>query len=252
MISLICVYNNENILEKQLLNSLENQSLEYQLILLNNTKHIFESAAKALNYGGEMASGDYLIFIHQDFIFSSEFWLEKSLKILQNLDNLGVAGLAGKKKIKSRSKLYSLFLNKNRIISNLKTGNPSHNIGVPIKEPQKVQTLDECILIVPNTIFDEFKFDEDVCDNWHLYAADYCLTAKKAGYDVYVIPLEGYHESPGYSFSEDQYYSTLKKLIKKHKKDYKWIFTSTGSWSTVYPLFFQILYQKFYYFLKLV
>ena len=53
MLSIICVYNNRDILEKYLLNSLKVQSIEYELILIDNTSGKFNSAAKALNYGGK-------------------------------------------------------------------------------------------------------------------------------------------------------------------------------------------------------
>lgn len=238
MISIISVYNNKESLEKYLLKSLKGQKVPHELVFLDNRGEIFPSAAKALNYGGNEAKGDYMMFIHQDYDLCSDTWLDEVEKLLNNLDNVGIAGVAGK---------YD-----RNLISNIKTGIPPILAGtIQIEKPVKVQTLDECLFIIPKKVFKEIQFDEDVCDNWHLYAADYCLNAKKAGYDVYVLPLGGYHESPGYSFSGDQYYSTLKKLVKKHKNDCKWIFTSTGSWSTIYPLFLQIFYQKMYYFLKL-
>ena len=117
-----------------------------------------------------------------------------------------------------------------------------------VKEPQKVQTLHECLFIIPKAVND-IKFDKVTCDNWHLYATDYCLTVKNLGYNVFVIPMGGYHASPGYSFTPDGYYSTLKKLVEKHKANYRWIYTTTGSWNTVLPLELQILYQKIYYWL---
>lgn len=238
MISIICVYNNKNILIDYLLKSLKNQNKDYELILIDNSKWKFKSAAEALNYGGNKAKGKYLIFIHQDYDLANDNWLDKAGKFLENLDNLGIAGVAGK---------YD-----RNMISNIRTGFPPILAGpIQIKEPKKVQTLDECLVIIPKNIFKKINFDEVVCDNWHLYGTDYCLSVKKAGYDVYVIPMAGYHASPGYSFSAEEYYSTLQKLIQKHKKDHKWIFTSTGSWSTVYPLFLQITYQKLYYWLKM-
>jgi hypothetical protein len=238
MISIVSVYNDESVLEKYLLNSLEIQNIDFELILLDNSNDKFNSAAEALNYGGNKAKGDYLMFIHQDFDLISASWLEDAERTLDKLENVGIAGVAGRCGRKW--------------ISNIKTGIPPIFVGSnQMKEPMKAQTLDECLIIIPKKIFNEIHFDEIVCDNWHLYATDYCLSVQKAGYDVYVIPLGGYHESPGYSFSGDQYYSTLEKLVKKHKNDYKSIFTSTGSWSTVYPLSLQILYQKTYYFLKL-
>ncbi len=235
MISIICTFNNKKILDDYLLNSLKYQTMDYELILIDNTTGKFKSAAEALNYGGEKAKGTYLMFIHQDFEFELNGLneLEKDLKFLLNL---GVAGVAGK---------YDYYL-----ISKIKTGVPPVLPGhVPFEDPLKVQTLDECLIIIPQKVFQRIKFDETTCDNWHLYATDYCLSVKEAGLDAYVIPMGGYHVSPGYSFSGKEYYSTLEKLVKKHKASHKWIYTTTGSWSTVYPLFLQIFYQKMYYFL---
>ncbi len=238
MISIICIYNNNSSLENYLLKSLENQSIYHESILIDNTQNRFKSAAEALNYASEKAKGEYLMFVHQDFELDSDKWLDEAEKTLNILPDLGIAGVAGK---------YD-----RNCISNIKTGYPPILAGpIQIKEPKKVQTVDECLIIIPKKIFDEIQFDEVVCDNWHLYATDYCLMAKKAGYDVYVLPMEGYHSSPGYSFSEGDYYSTLRKLVDKHKNEYKWIYTTTGSWSTVYPLILQILYQRLYYWLGL-
>jgi hypothetical protein len=39
MISVVCVYNDKEILKKYLLKSLKNQSVEYELILIDNTNH---------------------------------------------------------------------------------------------------------------------------------------------------------------------------------------------------------------------
>lgn len=234
MISVISVYNSEDSLNKYLLKSLYPQNIDYELILVDNTNNIFSSAAEALNHGGNKAKGDYLMFIHQDYDLGFDEWLDKAGKILDNLENVGIVGVAGK--------------HDRNMISNITTGVPPELAGpIQIEEPKKVQTLDECLIIIPKKIFHEIRFDEVVCDDWHLYATDYCLTTQKAGYDVYVIPLGGYHASPGYSFSPDTYYSTLRKLVKKHKNDYKWIYTSTGSWNTTIPLFIQIAYQRLYY-----
>jgi len=51
--SIICAYNNKEILEKFLHSSLEKQTQKYQLILLDNAKNQFKSAAEALNFGAK-------------------------------------------------------------------------------------------------------------------------------------------------------------------------------------------------------
>ena len=68
MISIVCVYNNKEILNKYLIKSLESQTEDYELILLDNTQNKFNSAAKALNNGGRKAKGDYIMFVHQDVV----------------------------------------------------------------------------------------------------------------------------------------------------------------------------------------
>ena len=174
------------------------------------------------------------MFIHQDFVLKSNNWLEEVENILSSLEAFGVAGVAGK---------YD-----RNCISNIKTGIPPILSGpIQITEPEEVMTVDECVILTPKDVFENIQFDEVLCDNWHLYSADYCLTLKKAGFKVYVIPMEGYHVSAGDSFTAETYYPILKKFLKKYKNDYKWIYTTTGTWSTIYPLIMQIFYQKSYY-----
>lgn len=234
MLSIICVYNDRNVLEKCLLDSLKVQNKEYELILIDNTLGSFDSAAKALNYGAKKSKEEYLMFIHQDFKFDSRTWLEEVENYLNNLDNFGVAGVAGKKSRKC--------------ISNIKEGVPPVLAGsIQITVPKEVMTIDECVIIIPKKLFNITQFDEVCCDDWHLYATDYCLTVKIAGFKVYVLPMDGYHTSPGNSFSAETYYPILKKLVKKHKNNYKMIFTTTGSWNTRIPLNIQIFFQKTYY-----
>jgi len=230
MISIVCVYNNKEILNNYLLKSLKTQTVNFELIALDNTEGKFKSAAEALNYGGRKAKGKYIMFVHQDVDLSLDTWLEKAEKMLDSMQNLGIAGVAGKK-------------DERGVMTVIKHGNPPEPAGsITIKKPEKVQTLDECLIIVPKSVFDVLQFDEEVCDDWHLYAVDYCLSVKRVGFDAYVIPMFVYHRSPGYSFSE-KYYLILEKILKKYKKYYKWIYTTMGDWSTFYPLEMQRIFR---------
>ncbi len=224
MISVICVYNNKKILENCLLKSIKNQTTKVELILLDNIERRFKSAAEALNYGGEQANGKYLMFVHQDIILYSNLWTEKVERMLDKLPNFGIVGVAGKCK------------NINAAITNIEHGIPKKAAGeIHIKKSEKVQTVDECLIIIPKTVFGILQFDEKVCSDWHLYAVDYCLSVKKLGFDSYVIPIFAYHKSLGYSMSK-KYFIILKKILKKHKNCYKMIYTTVGNWSTVYPV----------------
>lgn len=223
------MYNNVNTLNRYLIKSLDNQTTEYELILIDNTQKKFKSASEALNYGGKKAMGEYIIFVHQDVDLCKASFLENLNQILNNISNLGIAGVAGK--------------NERFIISNIKQGiPPKYAAKIQIKEPVKVQTLDECLFIIPKQVFNIVKFDETIIDGWHLYAVDYCLSVKEMKYDVYVIPTSLYHKSVAESFSQE-YYSTVKKIINKHKKHFDPIYTTMGNWNSYHPFVLQIVFQ---------
>lgn len=236
MISIACVYNNGKILNDYLLKSLKNQTVDYELIALDNTEAKYKSAAEALNHGGRRANGKYIMFVHQDVDLCSNTWLEEAEKILDAIPDLGIAGIAGMAENGNS--------NKERGRNIIKHGDPAiiWPQGNPIQEPEPVQTLDECMIIIPESVFDVLQFDEKVCDDWHLYAVDYCLNIKRLGFDAYVIPMFIYHRSIAYSFSE-KYYLTLEKVLKKHKKHYKRIYTTMGDWSTLYPVTLQKIWR---------
>ncbi len=221
MISIICIYNNHKILDDNLLKSLKKQNINYELILLDNTKEKYRSAANALNYGAKNAKGNFLMFVHQDIDILSDKWLQNVEKMLFSLDNLGVAGFAG----------FPEDMEEIGMIGNIKDGYPPEDVGIHIDEPVEVQTVDECLFIIPRSIFRNIQFDETTCPNWHLYAVDYCLNIKKEGLSVYTLPYEIYHASRSYSFSED-YYTTLKDVIRKYGSSYNKIYTTCGVWST--------------------
>ena len=249
MISVVCVYNNKEILKNYLLKSLKNQTIDFELITLDNIEGEFKSAAEALNYGGNKANGKYIMFVHQDVDLCSDTWLEEAEKILDSIPDLGIAGIAGMSEKGHK--------NEERGRNIIKHGDPPKiwSWGKPIQKPEQVQTLDECLIIIPKSIFDRLQFDEQVCNDWHLYAVDYSLSVRELGIGVYVIPLYIYHLSTG-ALSKDcfhtildlsllpkGYYQTLKKLLKKHKPYFKWIYMTTGDWSTLYPLTIQRIWH---------
>lgn len=245
MISIVCIYNNKKIFDEFLLKSLKNQTAEFELIGIDNTLNEFKSAAAALNFGGKKVRSKYIMFVHQDVSFLPETWLKDIEGLLDSISNLGIAGVAGM----SESGNSNPERGRNIIIH----GMPSKiwPWGNRIQKPEPVQTLDECLIIVPKSIFDILKFDEKTCDGWHLYAVDYCLSAKERGFGVYALPMEIYHLSNAITKRRfealrgplpDEYYEILGKLIKKHSRSYKRIYTTCGDWSTSYPANFQRSY----------
>lgn len=231
MISIVCVCNDGGVLQDYLLKSLRVQTVKFELIKIDNTRNTFKSAAEALNYGGKKAKGKYIMFVHQDVDLFSHSWLEDAEKILDSISDLGIAGVAG---VSEEGRTH-----KDRKRNIIKHGYPPEDlVATPIRKPEKVQTLDECLIIIPKSVFDSLEFDERTCNDWHLYAADYCLSIKKSGYCAYAIPMFIYHRSAGDSMSP-AYYRTLNKLLRKYKNEVKCIYKPGKTWSTSYPLILQ-------------
>ncbi len=226
MISIICVYNDKEVLENYLLKSLTTQSVEYEVILIDNIDGKFKSAPEALNYGGDKANGDHLMFVHQDVELISNKWLEDNEKVIKRLDNCGIAGVAG------------ISENEFRLKTNIKHSTAHIPAGDEINIPTEVQTLDECLIIIPKAVFNEFKFDEKLV-GWHLYSVDYCLNIKKQGFKAYVIPAHAYHRSYYFGYPKE-YYQLLKLIFEKHRANYKIIHTSCGVFNTSYPIVWYI------------
>lgn len=231
MFSVVCVYNNEKGFNNYLLKSLGGQTAKFELIKIDNRRGVFKSASKGLNYGGERAKGRYILFVHQDVVFHSKFWLEDVEKMLGNIPSLGIAGCSGKMDNGEKRG----FIKDRR-----------HLWGEPFSKPEEVQTLDEAVLIIPKVVFDRLKFDEKL-EGWHAYGVDYCLTVREGGLKAYAIPAFIYHYSPSLNYSG--LLRAHKKVWVKHRKNFPCIFTTCDRlhWARlIIPSFMKGILRPFY------
>ncbi|MBN2099221.1 MAG: methyltransferase domain-containing protein [Dehalococcoidia bacterium] len=225
MISVVCVYNNESVLKVALLRSLGSQTAKFEPILLDNRDGRYRSAAQALNDGGRRATGDFIMFIHQDMWLATPTWLEDAERLLKTLPDAGVAGVAG---MSDRGRNWY-----DRVKFSISVFGADERAEVGrVHHPTEVQTLDECVLIVPKPVFDRLPFDETTFDGWDSYGIDYCLSAKQLGLKAYVLPLPCSHCCaracyPLWHFGDLFKYE--KRLYAKHKRSYKRIYTWMGN-----------------------
>jgi hypothetical protein len=233
MISVISVMNNEVIARDFLLKGLSRQNSKYELLLVDNRKSTYKSASEAYNHTGTKATGDYLMFVHQDAFLLSKTLLRDAEDWLSTLSRVGVAGVVGVTKPKFASqfeicarnyllhkidKEYLWFQRYGR--GNVFFGSEGKLVpwlGRFISDIELVQTVDDFVLLIPASVFESVKFDEVVCDYWHFYGVDFSLTASRCGYKVCVLPLPVLHQSLGNisKFFPDN----LRKMIKKHQQE---------------------------------
>jgi len=211
MISVICVFNDDVLLEINLLNSLKRQDVNYQLILVDNRNNEFKTLTQALNYGGQKAKGEYLLFVHQDVQLHGKSWLKRAEKELGFLNDVGIGGVAG---IDGNNEPVGFVIDRGIYW------------GKPIQEPLPALTIDELLFIIPKKVFDICKFDEEL--KWHSYAADYCLNILSKGLKTYILPLYVSHNSFTLPILK---VGSLKDddlvLWKKYKNDFSAIYKTT-------------------------
>lgn len=245
MISIVCVYNDKHVLDNWLLKSLKTQTSANEFIPVDNNVMRFKSAAQALNYGGKKAAGKYIMFAHQDMDLLSSSFIGDAEDMLDRISNMGIAGIIGMswKGADHKSRFRNVILEHEK---------PVTPLGIPIDSPEEVQTVDECLFFIPREVFEKHQFDERTCDNWHFYAVDYCLSIKTAGYNVFVLPLKAHHRSQGFSIKFNngikslrylqEFSGCLEKILKKHRKDYNYIYTTNGDYKTNINVYMQGLY----------
>ncbi len=235
-VSVICVYNNKKQYNEQLLCSLNNQDFDYEMIGVDNTDKRFSSAASALNYGVEQASGDILVFAHQDITVKGTDELRIFAETIDSLDTGNIIGTQGAK-----------YPSKEHI-TNLTSGDCLDN-SMKCVYPDRfyeVDCVDEGFFGMKRKTWKCHKFDEVLCDNWHLYCVELCLYARTHNKKVYVCPIQIHHYSKGHiSIS---YMNGLKMLCHKYRS-LKHIWTTcykvkTASWYINLLVFAWVMNRK--------
>jgi len=211
MISVVCVFNNAELLERRLLRSLKQQSVGYELLCADNRNEIFRNGATALNATASRAKGEWIIFVHQDVEFLSRAWLAKAESTLENLNAVGWVGVAGR----TRDGGHRGFLRNCAALQ-----------GLPFDGAVEVQTLDE-LLLIHRRVSGESKYFDELVPGWHAYGVEGCCNEIRKGRKNYVLSLPVWHDSPGANLAglkESHQY-----VWRKHGASLGKIYTTCGA-----------------------
>lgn len=227
-ISVICVYNRIDELNRFLLKSLEEAEGKVELILLNSQEHKFSSSAEGLNLGANLATGDIYFFSHQDVYIKN---LEELYAFAKFIDSLPIGDVVGAAAAKEGKKAN---------FTNYTSGselNPA--ILDAYTKSERVSCVDESFFGMKSDTYKLHPFDEVLCDDWHLYAVETSLFARKNGCSVYFFPIQIHHCSEGKISLK--YMKELVSLADYYKKDFKYI------WTTCYKIKTNFVYTRILY-----
>jgi len=151
------------------------------------------------------------MFVHQDIVLADSSWLKRAEYTLDEISNLGIAGSIG---VDEEGEVRGFIKDQNWLF------------GSPLSAPAKVQTLDDCLVIIPKRIFQRHPFDENN-KSFHVFGVDYCLTIKKLGYEAYCLPYFVLHNSPCTNLKGLT--QSLNFVYRKHKRSWPNIFITYGN-----------------------
>lgn len=214
------------------------EDVDYNVLMIDTRKLSYRSAAEAFNTEVRKNAAiikDILVFLHQDIAFDNSelfFTIENELATDPN-QILGVAGMpyTGKTISNLRYKEDRSFITKTR--ATVKT---------------KVCSVDECCFALSKDNFINLFFDENVCDNWHLYAVELCYHASiEYNMSSYVLPISIFHKenSAGGMTTDSAFLRTLWKLARKYKNDVSTIYAPCYIVSTRTTHLFLKLFRTF-------
>ncbi|HOZ57549.1 MAG TPA: glycosyltransferase [Nakamurella multipartita] len=179
-ISIVCVYNDPEVLDECLSRSVAGYSgpLDIDYLPMDNTSHWYHSAGAALNAGARRARHETVVFVHQDvFIHSFDRLAEAGALLGDEWGMLGANGMD--------SRGGSVGRMRDRILL----------IGASAPAPVDVDTLDEVLFMVGRSRIIDSPLAEDPELSWHAYAVEYSVRLRRAGLRVGAVDLAITHNS---------------------------------------------------------
>lgn len=177
-ISIASAVNNEDILKSCLARSPDISSGHVQL----STHQGYSSAGCALNAGIDASNSAVIVLAHQD-VYLPRGWIDELCRQIDALNRnepkwavLGVIGIRVTGEVVGR--VWSTGLRR--------------VVGKRIAAPTEVVSIDECLIVLRRS--SGLRFDPHL-PNWHLYATDIILEARKRGYSAFVVDAPVIHNS---------------------------------------------------------
>ncbi len=166
--------------------------------IVHDNRNVQYSITKVYNLCAEKARYDYLCFVHEDICFRTKDWGVRLIELLKQ-PKTGVVGFAGST---YKSKAYSGWGTRRKYsrynyVQHFKDGNVRTYTSNPDRLPaSQVVVLDGMCLLMRKSVWEEFRFDDNMFKGFHLYDLDISLAVgqKYANYVTNEVMVEHFSE----------------------------------------------------------
>ena len=182
-VSIVCVYNDPDVLESCLSRSVTagmGDAPLTEFLPVDNRNGEFRTAGAALNHGARAAHNAVVVFVHQDVVVHSFTELERAAHILTSDTAIGVIGAVG---IDDRRRVVGRM--RDRVVQ----------IGESAPLPRDVDSLDEVLFMIRRELVLDSPLSEDPLLAWHAYGVEYAARVRRAGMRATAMDLAITHNS---------------------------------------------------------
>jgi len=151
---------------------------EHEYIRIDNTAGV-HGICSAYNHGANRASGEVIVFVHEDVFFMEPGWGPKLLQKFRADAELGLIGVAGTQYLSAHSAFWPQagrpFI-RGRVIHEIEA-NDKFFMTIYHREmaDAEVVAVDGLFMAMPTSLFRHVQFDAHTFDRFDLYDMDICM-----------------------------------------------------------------------------
>ena len=190
----------------------------FDLVYVRNAENL--GPIVALNQGIEKATSDIVAAMHNDLIMFEYDWTEKLASVIESDDSIGLAGIAGRRKIDKRGVVDEASLVHSLINEDLNAPMEAESAGVAV--------LDGVFISGRRAFFKKIGGFDEAYGLMHLYDLDISLKSIAAGARNVIVNMEAMHIYNGGVTRKTRQYKKLvpddTKLLNKNSRIFfdKW------------------------------
>lgn len=175
------------------------------------------------NLGASKAQYDLLLFVHEDVLFQTQNWGEKLVDYFRKDNSLGLIGVAGSKYKSITPSGWFTGFREFDCCNITHSDNANGQVKIyynpsPGSHIQQVKVLDGVFLCTTKKVWEEFKFDNILLKDFHLYDLDFSFRVAEKYKVIVTFEIEILHITKGGHYGNKWLESTLlwhKKIQKK-------------------------------------